>query len=127
MEKLITNISEKWLDGDSILHVKYVAGSTIDLPAIIQSRTDNEKLFNHKKELVLCDARVSFTITPDAQKYARMEIMNKSRIATAVLTNKAYVQLVVNFALRFSKLKSVVKMFCKEQDALKWLRSFNQN
>jgi hypothetical protein len=127
MEKCITTSSEKWLDGNGILHIRYIEGAIVDLPAMMESRADNKKLLKGKMELVLCDIRVSFTITPDAQKYARKEIINQSRAATAVISNKGYVKLVVNFALNFFMLRSPVRMFSKEQDALKWLHSFKQN
>lgn len=126
-KRLQTKISEKWIDENNILHIKYMDGVLIGLPAIIESKTENEKLFDNKRELVLCDARASFTITPEAQEYARREMMNQSRVATAVITDKGYVRLVVNFTLRFFRLRSSVKMFSKEQDALKWLNSFKQN
>ncbi|MFI5163876.1 MAG: hypothetical protein ACHQHP_01370 [Bacteroidia bacterium] len=124
MQKLLTKINEKWVDSHGILHVKYLEGAVVDMPAITQSNAENKKLLNNNKELVLCDARVFFTITPDAKKYAKKEIMNKERLATAVITNKGFVRLVVNFAVQFSKLKSSVKMFSNEKEALKWLNSF---
>lgn len=123
----MSQISKKWLDDDGILHIKYIEDAIIDLPALIRSRAENEKLLGGKKELVLCDARVAFTLTPDAQKYARKEIINKSRVATAVITNKGFIQLIVNFTVNFFKIRSSVKMFHKEQDALVWLHSFKQN
>lgn len=127
MQKICTSVSEKWLDENNILRIKYIEGATIDMPAIQESSAENRQLLGDKKELVLCDARVSFTVTPDAQKYALKEMVNKSRIATAVLTNKAYVQVLVNFALRFSKLRSSVKMFKSESEAIKWLQQFEVN
>lgn len=127
MEKLQTRISEKWLDENDILRIKYVEGATVDIEAIIKSNSENKQLLGGKKELVLCDATVAFTITPDAQKYALKEIINKSRVATAVITRRAYVRVLVNFALRFSKLRSSVKIFDTEKDALLWLKHFQPN
>jgi hypothetical protein len=127
MRKLRSRVSEKWLDENDILRIKYIDGATVDVPAIMESRTENAQLLGNKKELVLCDARVAFTVTPDAQKYALKEIVNKARIATAVITNKSYVLILVNFALRFLKLRSSVKVFRKEEEALRWLYSFKEN
>ena len=124
MQKLLTKINEKWVDTHGILHVKYLEGAVIDLPAIAQSNAENKKLLNNSKELVLCDARVFFTITPDAKKYAKKEILDKKRLATAVISNKGFVRLVVNFAVQFSRLRSSVKMFSNEKKAVKWLSSF---
>lgn len=126
MQKLRSDISEKWVDENGFLHIKYVEGATVDMPAIIRSKTENEQLLGTKKELVVCDARVAFTVTPDAQKYALKEIVNKSRIATAVVTNKSYVQVLVNFALRFTGMRSSVKMFRNEKDAVKWLHTIRE-
>lgn len=127
MQKIRTRVSEKWLNEQGILCIRYIAGATVDLRAIKESRDENLQLLGDRKELVLCDARVPFTVTPDAQKYAIREIVNKSRIATAVITNKAYVQMIVNFALRFSGLRSSVRMFRREDEALKWLDGFRTN
>ncbi|MBI4929317.1 MAG: hypothetical protein HY841_01025 [Bacteroidetes bacterium] len=121
MKKLRTNINEKWVDENNILHIKYIEGAVVDMPAIKKSTEENQALLNGKKEFVLCDARAFFTVTPDAQKYAHHEIMNKTRVATAVVSNKGFVRLLVNFAIQFSKLRSSVKMFSNEKQALKWL------
>jgi hypothetical protein len=90
----------------------------------MESKEENRRLIGNRKELVLCDARVSFTVTPKAQKYALKEMINKSRVATAVITHKGSVRIIVNFAMRFLKLKSAVKMFGNEREALSWLRGF---
>lgn len=127
MQKIRSQISEKWMDENDILRIKYLEGARVDTPSIMEAQEENARLLGNRNELVLCDARASFTVTPEAQKYAIKEINKSSRIATAVITNKAYVQIVVNFALRFSKVRSSLKMFIKEDEALKWLHTFKQN
>lgn len=127
MQRIKTKVSEKWVDENDILRIRYLEGARVDIPAILQSKAENEQLLGSRKELVLCDARVSFTVTPDAQRIAIKEIINKSRVATAVITNKAYVRVLVNFALRFSKVRSLVKMFNKEDEALKWLHAIKNS
>lgn len=127
MQKIRSRVSEKWLDENDILRIKYLEGASVDTPSVIAGGTDNVKLIGNRKELVLCDARASFTITPEAQKFAIKEINRSARIATAVITNKAYVQVMANFALRFSKIRSSVKVFKNEKEAIAWLQSFKKN
>ncbi len=50
-------------------------------------------------------------ITAEARDYVRSGILNKSRIATVVVTNNLAVKLMVNLMNQFHKPKTLLKMF----------------
>ncbi|MGZ3862166.1 MAG: DUF7793 family protein [Bacteroidia bacterium] len=123
MKKTVTGINEKWVDDDGILWMRTLEGAHIDLKALQADASVNDELTEGKKALVLYDARNFFTITPEANEYLRSGILNESRIATAVVTDKLAVRLLVNGLNMFKKTGSPLKMFATEQAALKWLHS----
>lgn len=127
MEKIRTKINEKWVDEDGILHIKALGGVLIDLPSLKEDDAVNPQLTGGKKVLALYDGRASFDITPDAQAYVRSGILNKSRIATAVVTNQSLLIIIVNFMNVFGKPESPLRMFRDEKEAMKWLHSFRVN
>lgn len=112
---------------DGILRMKVIDGVHIDLRGLLEDAEIDIKLSKGKKALALYDARSYFTITPEANKYVKSGILNKTRIATAVLTDKSFMRILVNFMNNFIRPKSSLKMFGNEKDALKWLKSFRQN
>ncbi|TAL59696.1 MAG: hypothetical protein EPN85_08870 [Bacteroidetes bacterium] len=118
-----TKINEKWVDKNNILWIKVIEGVHIDLPSLIEDASVNLQLTKGKKVLALYDARAFFTITEEARDYVRSGILNKTRIATAVVTNKLGIRIIVNFMNRFKKPKTPLKMFGNEKEALYWLKN----
>lgn len=126
MEKFRTAINEKWLDKNGVLRMKVIEGAFIDLPSLIEDSKINEVITRGKKALVLYDATAYFIITPEAEDYLRSGVLNNSRIATAVVTNKLGVRLLVNFMNKVRKSGSPLKMFKHEMEALEWLSAFKK-
>ena len=112
------------MDKNGILWIKPIEGSFVDLVSLKEDDAINPELTGGKKVLALYDGRANFTITPEARAFVRSGILNKSRIATAVVTDKSFMRILVNFINIFSKPKSPLKMFNKEKDAINWLNSF---
>jgi hypothetical protein len=124
MKKIRTKINEKWVDENGILWIKVIEGASIDLENLIEDASVNDSLTDGKKALALYDARSFFTITPEASDYVKSGILNKSRIATAVVTDKLAARLIVNVVAMVRKPETPLKMFNNEKDALRWLHSF---
>lgn len=124
MKKITTRINEKWVDENGILWMRALEGAHIDRQTLIEDAAVNDSLTDGRKALVLYDARNFFTITPEANEYLRSGVLNKSRIATAVVTDKLAVRLLVNGLQMFKKPESPLKMFANETAALQWLNSF---
>lgn len=119
-----TKINEKYVDTEGILRIKVIEGAHIDLPSLKEDGAVNMALTNNKKALALYDSRAFFTIEPEAREYLRSGIVDPTRIATAVLTDRLATRLLVNFFVRFNKPKTPMKMFTCEIQALKWLKGF---
>lgn len=124
MNKIRTGINEKWMDENGILQIKVIEGAHIDLESLIADHSVNYSLTGGKKALALYDARNFFTITPEATEYVRSGILNKERIATAVVTKNLGMRLLVNFLNRVKKTETPLKMFNDEEAALTWLLAF---
>jgi len=124
MKKIKTKINEKWVDENGVLWIKVIDGASIDLENLIEDASVNDSLTDGKKALALYDARNFFTITPEASDYVQSGILDTSRIATAVVTNKLAARLLVNVIMLVKKPKTPLKMFNNEQSALQWLETF---
>ncbi len=122
-----TKINEKFVDEEGILRIKVIEGAHMDLQSMKEDAAANIELMGDKKALALFDSRVFFTIEKDARDYVKSGIVDPTRIATAVLTDKLGVRLLVNFFIRFNKPTTPMKMFGDEESALKWLRQFREN
>ena len=68
------------------------------------------------KNFTHCDA--------EARKFAASEENNIYTIADAFVTESEALRIVGNFYIRFDKPTRPTKLFKKEDDALKWLRTF---
>ncbi|MBL7931288.1 MAG: hypothetical protein JNL60_05285 [Bacteroidia bacterium] len=125
MENVIrSGINEKYIDSDGILRIKVLEGAHIDVESLKADGEINIQLAGNRKVLALYDSRGFFTIEPEAREYLRSGIVDPTRIATAVLTDRLATKLLVNFFIRFNKPKTPMKMFTSEQQALSWLKSF---
>ena len=123
MKKIKTAINEKWLDENGILRMKVIEGAFIDLPSLIEDAKVNTELTGGEKAIALYDARPYFTITSEASDYLKNGILNKTRLATAVLTDRLGVRIIVNFMNTVQKPRSPLKMFKDEEEAIDWLLS----
>ncbi len=123
-ELVRTRINEKYLDAEGILRIKVIEGAHIDLPSLIEDGEHNPVLTSGKRALALYDSRAFFTIEPEAREYLRSGIVDPTRIATAVLTDRLATRLLVNFFIRFNRPQTPMRMFNNEQHALEWLRTF---
>ena len=125
MEKIVrTKINEKYVDSNGILRIKVIEGAHIDLVSLKEDGEVNLQLTGDRKTLALYDSRGFFTIEPEAREYLRSGIVDPTRIATAVLTDRLATKLLVNFFIRFNKPKTPMKMFTSEDEALDWLKNF---
>lgn len=127
MEKITTRINEKYIDEHGILHIVAIEGSHVDLEAIQEDHEADFPLTGHKKVLALYDGRAFFTVTKEARDYIKSGIMDKTRIATAAVTNKLGVRILINGFMKINKPKTPFKMFGSEKEALEWLLTFKKN
>lgn len=117
-----TRINEKYVDNEGILRIKVIEGAHIDVQALKEDGAVNLELTNHQPALAVYDSRGFFTIEPEAREYLRSGIVDPTRLATAVITDRLSTKLLVNFFIRFNKPSTPMKMFTCEEKALQWLR-----
>lgn len=91
--------------------------------SLLNDHSVNLKMTNGQKTLALYDAWNFCTITPYATHYLRSGILNKERIATAVVTDRLAMRLLVNFMNKFKRPETPLKMLNSEKEAHEWLCS----
>jgi hypothetical protein len=121
-----TPINEKYIDDEGFLRMKVIDGVQITVDNLKEDMSVNKELTGGKKICVLYDARPNFLITVQAREFLQTEAFNADRLATAVITNKLGVRIMVNFMTRVKKTVTPLRVFSNEEKALKWLRSFGK-
>jgi hypothetical protein len=124
MKIVRTKTSEMFLDEHGILHKTVIENSHADLATLKESEEATHNLTKGERVLELYDARNHFTLTEDAMQYAQKEILNKQRIATAIVSNKVAIKIMVDFIMNVLKSETPIKIFNTKEAALKWLLTF---
>ena len=127
MKVLRTKTSEMYLDEHGILHKTVIENSHADLEAIKESDEITRKLTEGKKVLVLYDARNHFTLTEEAMEYSRKDIFNKQRIATAIVSDRVGIRIMVDYVTKVVKAPIPIKVFSTKEDAMAWLLTFKKD
>ncbi|HSY76769.1 MAG TPA: hypothetical protein VK890_07930, partial [Bacteroidia bacterium] len=104
-----------------IAYKRILRDAHVDLPSLQKSFKETVGFLGQEKRLMLYDLRPHFTITDDALEFVVDEIMGGHGIATAVLAKTIGVYLMADYAIKIKKIKSPLKVFTDEADALKWL------
>jgi hypothetical protein len=123
MEKISTATYEIHVDEHGILRRRILDKVNVDLGAVIEVQAICKKLAAGKKNLALIDARAFHTYTPEAMQYIKTS-MDSSRIATAVLTESLGIRIMVDYMEKVMKMKSPIKIFAEEDEAIEWLLKF---
>ena len=122
MKETRTTTARLVLGDDDILRIYPLENAVITLEAAKNHYFSENKLTEGKKALVLVYGNVNYTITREAKKYAASQ--SHTRIATAVVSNKLRMILIVRMYAWLMKPKSPVRVFNSEEKAISWLKSF---
>lgn len=126
-EKIRTPYNEIWFDAQGILHVRATEQEEIDLDEVKACFAVYGQLgCRQKKVLQLMDARIGLTMSKEARDFVAKEGVNYF-IASAVVSDSLSVRLVINFFNFFYKHKVPLRLFGKEEEALKWLNKFRKS
>ena len=109
------------IDEHGIFHKTVIENCHVDLEALKESDKVTEELTKGEKVLMLYDARNHFTITEDAMEYAQKDIFNKKRIATAIVSEKTGIKIMVDYITKTMKPSMPIRIFCNTEEALAWL------
>lgn len=110
-----------FVDEHGIFHKKVIENCHIDLANLKESDKITEELTKGKKVLMLYDARAHFTITEEAMEYTQKDIFKKKRLATAMISDKTAVKIMVDYMTKTMKMAMPIKVFSNTEDAIKWL------
>ncbi len=124
LNKLVTKSHHIFKDNDGIIHVEIIEGAHICLQSIKESGKYIHSYAGNRKELVIVDARKHHTITDEAMSFLKTEMIEKNRLATAVVTDKLGIRIMIDYFTKFLKSKAKVRIFTSEEEALKWLLGF---
>ena len=118
---LTTCIARVDVDKNNIAYKRVIPNTHIDLPSLKQSVKETFGFLGKEKRKMVYDLRPHFTITDDALNYVIDEVMGKHGIATAVVAKAIGVYLMADYAVKIKKIKTPLKVFTDEAQALKWL------
>jgi hypothetical protein len=126
MKSVHTKTCDLSIDEHGIFHKTVLENCHVDIDAVKESDIATEELTEGKKVLMLYDARPHFTLTEDAMEYARKDIFNKKRIATAIVSEKIGIRLMVDYIMNVVKSPIPIKVFSTIEDATEWLLTFKK-
>jgi len=121
-----TAIAELFVEND-ILFMRAKQDADFDLAATIELVSIRKELKRDKKMKVLMDTRNMFQVSKESREYGAKKEVSGLSSAMAILAGKSLTAtLIGNFFIRYNKPAVPTKMFKKEENALKWLNSFNE-
>ena len=124
MNKVVTSVSEMYIDDDGILRIKILPGAKMTIDTLKEYLETSSKLLNGKKALVLVDGSADYEITEEAKAYGSSKEVTDTRIAIAYVTRSISNKLMFNLYLSVYKPAVPTKMFSSENSGLKWLKTF---
>ena len=98
-------------------------GSLFDVEECREMIKIATRLANNKPYVLLSDARVYFTITPEGRKITADKKEAPLLKANAVIINNLPTRLIANFFGNFNKPHFKFKVFTNEKKAVQWLRA----
>lgn len=110
---------------DFILRITFDVEDDISIQHLKEIRSIREGIFGNNYYCSIIDVRKDFMgISKEAKEYvANNPIINKYRIAEALLVKNLGQKLGVELYIRLFKPKRASKVFFKEEKAEKWLKS----
>lgn len=121
-----TNVSEIWIDDESIMHIVFAAGVELKLADMKEGYAIFRRLGigpgQRKSKQLLSGGH--FTISKEAREFAARTGKDYF-IAAAMVTESNLMRLVINTFNALHKHEVPFKLFATEKEALAWLRSFS--
>ena len=123
MERIKTKAHVIYRDEDGIIHLDIVENAHVDKDSIIALHSIYSQLGYSDKKLVKVDARAHHTMCNEAMEYLKSDMLDKDRIATAIISEKLGIRIMIDYFTSVVK-GSHVKMFSTEPEAMAWLKTF---
>jgi hypothetical protein len=123
MEQIKTKAHVIYRDEHGIIHLDVVENAHVDKDSIIALHDIYRQLGYNEKKLVKVDARSHHTMCNEAMEYLKSDMLDKDRIATAIISEKLGIRIMIDYFTSVVK-GSHVKMFSTEPEAMAWLKTF---
>lgn len=123
MKKILTRTDEIHIDEHGIVHKRVKEGAHVDLVSWHESEQACANLQKGEKYLKLVDARAVHTMTPDVVEEMK-KTLNNNRIATAIVSNRLGIRILIDYLSNVEKIASPVKIFHNQEEAIEWLLTF---
>ena len=124
MKKIEIKTHLVYLDNQEIIHIDVREGSHVELGSLQEVHKACNQLAGNKKKLVIVDASPHHTMTDEAMDYLKKQMMDKGRLASAIISENLGVRIMIDYLTNVLKTQSTVKMFSSEPEAIKWLLGF---
>ncbi|MGP8214574.1 MAG: hypothetical protein ACLQQ4_03320 [Bacteroidia bacterium] len=123
MRKIQNKVHCIYCDENGIVHIEVLDGAHIDREAMIESHKVAQQLGGDKNLHVMVDARAHHTMTEEAMDFLKNESIDKGRAATAIVTERLGIRIIVDYIAKEKKGQSHISMFPTPEQALQWLIS----
>lgn len=125
MNKILTRTAEIKLIGNGIIKISIIEGTIIEEYDVKENHHACEKLSQGKKLAYLVSAN-NFTTSSEAKVFASGFNESCSRTAEAFVSNSFIDKLIGSFYVNFINLPIPTKVFNKEINAIRWLRTIQR-
>ena len=119
-----TRTEEITLRDDGIVYCVAKQGIILTLKDAKENILAISKLANGKKVPVLVDIRGATEATKEARKYFSNDEVAEVQSAVAMLVDSGFSKLLGNFFIGLNRPLFPIRLFMKEQEALRWLENF---
>lgn len=124
MEQILTKAHVIYCDEYGIIHLDIIENAYVDKESIMKLHDIYRQLGCNPKKLIKVDARAHHIMTGEAMEYLKADMLDKDRVATAIISENLGTRLMVDYFINTVKAKSMVKMFSTEVEAMQWLHGF---
>jgi hypothetical protein len=125
MEKTETSAANYYIE-NNILFMRAKQDAEFTLELTTEGIEARKKLQKGRKLPVLIDMRLAFDVSEEAREYSAREETTELYLAMAILSGKSLaVRMMGNFFINFNKPAIPAKMFKKEENAIKWLKTYS--
>ena len=126
MKKIRTNAYDLFIDKNGIVHWEVLENSHMETSDIKESLEVALQLNKGKKLYTIVNAQAPRTMTPGAQEFLKNEVIDNNSYATAVVSERLGVKIMIEYMLNVLRVKTPLRLFTNEKDAMKWLLSVKQ-
>jgi len=109
-----------WIE-DNVMYFQYLS-VRINLEEAVQCMKDRLSILDGKEYLLLINSRNVKKFDHDARRRMEHDDARKGIIKTAIVVNSKVQEVMANFFLYINKPKVPLRIFTKEDEALRWLK-----